>query len=62
MRDKGWYRVTLQLHLMQGNIAIKQDWADDLVSDRIASGGLREDLVLAMTTSIISPTPVLANM
>ena len=50
VQGKRLYSVTLHLRLVEGKIRVEQDWTDDVVSDLIADGVSREDLVFAVTT------------
>lgn len=50
VRNKRLYSVTLHLRLAEGKIVVEQDWTDDFVSDLIADGVSREDILVAATT------------
>ena len=62
VRGKRLYSVTLHLRLVQGKISVEQDWTDDFVSDLIAAGVPREDLVFAVTAPETRPLTELASV
>lgn len=49
LQDKRLYSTTLHLRIINDKIHLEQDWTDDFLSDLIASGVPRTDLVLAFT-------------
>ena len=50
VREKRLYSVTLHLRLVKDKIHVEQDWTDDFLSDLIAEGVSREDIVFTITT------------
>jgi hypothetical protein len=46
---KRLYSVTLHLRLVNGKVYVEQDWTDDFLTDLIAAGIPRADIVLAFT-------------
>ena len=60
LQDGRLYSVTLHLRLVNGMVAIEQDWTDDFLEDLLAEGISREHIVFAMHPTETRPRPELA--
>ena len=49
LNGKRLYSVTLHLRIVNDKIHVEQDWTDDFLTDLVAAGIPRNDMVLAFT-------------